>query len=250
MIELKSREERLALLPFYQNTGDTLLLSGLEGRLGRGFLSDDGQSALLLVQGFVFLGGAANAAFFRQAMQCDPGCFLTFSGRDDWLAIAKEWGAEIAMTRYAMDTPKAFDTEKLSSLACPPAGFVLRNADEALYHACFSLPWCRDCVSAFSDYAAFRENGFAVMALKEGQIVAACGAYAFSAGQWEVEIDTHPDFRRQGLAAACGAAFLLHCLEKGRKPHWDAMTPISLALAKKLGFIHPRAYRVQCREGD
>lgn len=250
MIECMNREERLALLPLYQNTKDTLLLSGLQGHLGRAFLSDDGQSALLLVQGFIFLAGKADEAFFREAMECDPGCFLTFSGSDDWLSIAASWGADIAMTRYSLDTPAEFDREKLEKLAVPPEGFELKAADEALYHACLKEDWCNDCVSAFPDYNDFARDGFAVMALYEGKIAAACGTYAFSDGQWEIEIDTHSDFRRRGLAAACGAAFILHCLERKMAPHWDAMTPISLALAQKLGFENPRPYRVVCREGE
>jgi len=238
------------LLPFYQNTKDTLLLSGLQGHLGRTFLSDDGKSAFAIVQGFVFLAGEPNIPFFREAVQCAPGCFLTFSGSDSWLSIAMDWGAEIEMTRYALDTPAAFDAEKLKRLAVPPEGFELKAADEALYNACLKLPWCNDAVSAFSGYAAFLRDGYAVMALKEGEIVAACGAYAYSDGQWEIEIDTHPAFRRRGLAAACGAAFILHCMKMKKVPHWDAMTPVSLALAEKLGFENPRSYRVVCREGE
>lgn len=251
MIEKKNREERRALLPFYQNTKDTLLLSGLQGHLGQGFLSDDGQSALLIVQGFIFLSGKPDAAFFRQAMKaCDPGIFLTFSGSNAWLSIAEDWGADLEMTRYALDTPAVFDEQKLKQLALPPEGFELRAADEALYHACRELSWCNDAVSAFPDYAAFFRDGYAVVALNEGKIAAACGAYAFSDGQWEIEIDTHPDFRRRGLATACGAAFILHCLERKKTPHWDAMTFVSVALAEKLGFENPRPYRVVCREGE
>jgi len=96
----------------------------------------------------------------------------------------------------------------------------------------------------------YSRNGYAVMALKNGEIAAACGVYAPADGQWEVEIDTHPAFRRHGLAAACGAKFLLHCIRMEKVPHWDAMTPVSLSLAEKLGFQNPRPYRVVCREGE
>lgn len=251
MIELINRGERLALLPFYQNTDNALLLSGLQGHLGRTFLSKERKSALLMVQGFVFLSGEEDAVFFREAMAaCDPGGFLTFSGSNPWLAIAADWGARIEMIRYALDTPVAFDEEKLQGLAAAPEGFEIKAADEALYLACRKTPWCCDAVSAFPDYAAFSRNGYAVMALKNGEIAAACGVYAPADGQWEVEIDTHPAFRRHGLAAACGAKFLLHCIRMEKVPHWDAMTPVSLSLAEKLGFQNPRPYRVVCREGE
>ena len=250
MIELFDREGRAALLPFYLNTKDTLLLSGLQGHLGRAFLSDQKKSSLVIVQGFIFLGGEPDEAFFRQAMACDPGWFLTFSGSKEWLAVAAAWGANIAMTRYDIENPAAFDREKLQKMALPPSGFEIRRADEKLYRQCLSLPWGNDVVSAYQDYDDFLAHGSAVFALEGDRIVAGCGAYAHADGQWEIEIDTHPDYRRRGLAAACGAAFLLLCMEKGITPHWDAMTPISLSLAKKLGFGKAHPYLVVCREGE
>ena len=250
MIELLGREGRAALLPFYQNTKDTLLLSGLQGHLGRAFLSDQQKSCLVIVQGFIFLGGEPDEAFFCQAMACAPKYFLTFSGSKEWLAVAVAWGANVAMTRYDIENPPAFDQNKLRALAAPPSGFVIHRADEKLYRQCLSLSWCNDVVSAYGDYDDFRARGGAVFALDGDQIVAGCGAYAHADGQWEIEIDTHPDYRRRGLGTACGAAFLLLCLEKGIAPHWDAMTPISLSLAGKLGFGKAHPYLVVCREGE
>ena len=48
--------------------------------------------------------------------------------------------------------------------------------------------------------------------------------------------------------SCCAAAFLLQCVRRGLRPHWDAMTPISRDLALKLGFVRPLPYPVVCRE--
>ena len=59
-----------------------------------------------------------------------------------------------------------------------------------------------------------------------------------------MEIDTHPDFRRRGLARSVAATMILHCLDEGIEPCWDAHNPESAALALQLGFVDPQAYTV------
>ena len=88
------------------------------------------------------------------------------------------------------------------------------------------------------------------MALQGERIVSGCGTYLHAPGALEIEIGTHPDFRRRGLAAACGAGFILAALEKGLSPHWDAMNEESCRLALRLGFGPARPYPVVCREGE
>ena len=248
---LTGRAARLALLPLFPGARDALLLSGLQGHLGQALLSADEQSALVLVGGFAFLGGPPQPALIRAAMDAQPSGFLTFSGSPDWLSLAKTLGAGKEMTRFDLETPARFDQDRLRRLARPPAGFRLQRVDTpALYEACRMAGGIGDIVNNYTDYTAFSRHGLAIAALKGDAIAAGCGAYAHADGQLEVEIDTAVPYRRQGLATACGAAFVLACLEKGLRPHWDAMTPVSAALAAKLGFLHPRPYPVVCREGE
>ena len=72
----------------------------------------------------------------------------------------------------------------------------------------------------------------------------ASGASSYSAysGGIEIEIDTKPEHRRQGLAYACGARLILECLERGLYPSWDAQNRISAALAVKLGYNFSHEY--------
>ena len=60
----------------------------------------------------------------------------------------------------------------------------------------------------------------------------------------EVEVGTRKDYRRQGLALACSAAFLLECLDRGIYPNWDAANEQSVGLAEKLGYVFHREYQV------
>ena len=250
MIELFGREGRTRLLPLFAGRQDALLLSGLQGHMGQAWLSDSGKSALVMMFGFIFLGGEPDGAFLREAAPLFPTGFLTFSGSAEWREEAKRIGALGEMIRYDMETPERFDTEKLRRLAVPPKGYTIVRVDSPeLYEKCLraegDLP---DVVRNYPDFAFFAAHAMAFAAFREGQVVAGCGTYAHADGQLEAEIDTHPLHRRRGLALCCGANFLLACVEKRLRPHWDAMTEISAVLAGRLGFLSPRPYPVVYRE--
>lgn len=250
MNELFTREERQALFPFFEGKNDPLILAGLQGIFGRAFISRDGLSALMIVRDFIFAAGYPSAPFFASATKHASSRFLTVSGEKEWLAIAKAWGAEIEMTRFDMETPARFDLEKLKKLALPPPGFSLRMMDEALFHQCLSQSWSADFVAAYPDFVSFSQNALGVIALERETPVSGCGAYLHAPGALEIEIGTRPDQRRKGLATACGAKFILSCLERGLLPHWDAMNEESRRLAEKLGFGPAHPYPVVCREGE
>lgn len=96
--------------------------------------------------------------------------------------------------------------------------------------------WSRDFCSCFDGPGDFVRRGLGVAALWEGVPVAGASSYIIYEGGIEIEIDTRPDHRRRGLAAVCGAALILMCLERGLYPSWDACDLRSVALAEKLGY--------------
>jgi len=58
----------------------------------------------------------------------------------------------------------------------------------------------------------------------------------------DIQITTHPDFRRRGLATAVSAALILECLERKIEPHWSAANDWSADLARKLGYVEDFAF--------
>ncbi len=58
----------------------------------------------------------------------------------------------------------------------------------------------------------------------------------------EVSIYVEEKYRRQGVATALGSRLTLECLRRGLRPNWDAATPESCKLAKKLGYVFTEAY--------
>jgi GNAT superfamily N-acetyltransferase len=80
------------------------------------------------------------------------------------------------------------------------------------------------------------EGAEVVRAVQKGRLVCAATSYATYPGHLEVAIATRPAFRGRGLGTAVAARLLLHCLETGVRPHWNASNPVSQRLAVRLGF--------------
>jgi len=88
--------------------------------------------------------------------------------------------------------------------------------------------------------------------LHQGTFVSGASAAAVGGGKFEIEIQTHRQFRRRGLARAVAAALILYCLEHGIEACWDAANEPSAALARQLGFHSTgkyEAYRLKQPEG-
>jgi predicted GNAT family acetyltransferase len=94
----------------------------------------------------------------------------------------------------------------------------------------------------FPSHEAFVRTSIGLGILHQGRYVAAASAAAIGGGKAEFEIQTHPQFRRRGLARAVGAALMLTCLERGLEPCWDAANAPSSALARQLGFRSTGTY--------
>jgi RimJ/RimL family protein N-acetyltransferase len=96
----------------------------------------------------------------------------------------------------------------------------------------------------------------------QGRAVSACYALAYGAEAYHINIWTHPDHRRKGLARYAAAAFLDESLGKKRPIYWinDAPNIASRRLAESLGFVytgdlatvdipvHPGAFHVSLAE--
>lgn len=131
--------------------------------------------------------------------------------------------------------------------ALPPE-LTLRRFTEDMFAQAKDLDWARDLLGQFSNYSDFAERGLAFGITDRGVLAAGAGAYSIYHGGLEIEIDTRPDYRRRGLASACGAALILACLELGIYPSWDAHDRRSLRLAEKLGYLPDKPYPVYLME--
>ena len=95
---------------------------------------------------------------------------------------------------------------------------------------------------SFANVEDFINNGVGFCALLEGTLVAYAVSYAAAPHSIEIEVQTHTDHRRRGLAVCLCSHLLHHCQTRGILPHWDAANEISARLANKLGFVKAEDY--------
>lgn len=92
----------------------------------------------------------------------------------------------------------------------------------------------------WGSFERFVESGFGFVVLAgSDDLLGAISSFALGEDQAEIDIATHEDYRRRGLATLMGCAFIAHCLEKDLTPSWTANygNHGSTATARKLGFV-------------
>ena len=213
----------------------------LQGEMGR-IQAVGESSAMACIGDFCFLVGDPVPELVERA-----DAPILVPGSEDWsrLIIEKLGGGAVPFTRYAVRcAPEYFDRGRLISFTSTlPKGFSIHPIGRESYFTLMGQEWSRDLCGNFKDADDFLIRGVGFVIIQGGNLpVAGAASYAACRGAIEIEIDTRPDFRRLGLAKACGARLILECLERGLYPGWDAHDGRSLALAEQLGYRLERPY--------
>ncbi len=226
---------------------ETMLWSCLQGIMGNIYAdqAEHPSCAMACLGDFCFFAGKPQPI----PMKLFPGEFrILVPQHPGWeKQIEQDFGPHIRPTvRYATQKdPTAFQHKLLrKALEALPDGYELRRIDKDLYQRCLQLPWCRDFVVQYPEYPFYRQYGLGVVMLHQDEIRAGASSYSSYQGGIEIEVDTLPAFRRQGLAYLCCAKLISDCLDRGWYPSWDAQNLESLALAQKLGYRFSHTYPV------
>lgn len=237
--------------PLFQNWNETLIWSCLQGVMGSIYADRQtrpGSAAAVLGDFCFFAGQVSRELILFVADILSPEFIIMVPQDEPWQKSISHMLQKRAIPRTRYATQKedgVFDRPKLKIiLNSLPAAYTLHSIDESLYRQCRLQPFSRDLVSQFPDWDTYRKYGLGMAVLKEGEIVSGASSYSRYREGIEIEIDTHMDYRRQGLAAACGAALILACLDRKLYPSWDAQNPASMALAEKLGYRFSHSYPV------
>ena len=94
----------------------------------------------------------------------------------------------------------------------------------------------------FNSLSDFIDKGLGFCTVHNGLVVSAATSMAKSSKAIDIEIQTHKDYRKRGLASAVGAKLVLSCIEKGVKPMWLAANVASEKLAEKIGYTKTGEY--------
>lgn len=230
----------------FDGWAETMIWSCLQGVMGSVYAPTDGEirSAAAQLNDFCFLAGEPDADLVTFDYGKD---YLILTPRNEaWAKLIEETTGVPRQMRYALRKDKhSFDPEKLQGMVDSlPGEYALHLIGHDLYEKCRAEEWCRDLVSGYPDWDSFDRLGLGVVVTKDGCIVSGASSYSSFVGGIEIEIDTHPAYRRRGLARICGAALILECLRRGLYPSWDAHNRASVALAQQLGYVFSHEYPV------
>lgn len=208
-------------------------------------LSED--AAMAILGDFAFFSGNPDEELIRfKPESCKQDFIIMVPQNAKWADLIEKCYGDKAkkVTRYAIKKETdIFDVEKLKQVVFSlPNGYDLKIMEEAEYKMCRENGWANDLVSNYKDYTTYKNLGMGIAVLKDGELVAGASSYSTYHKGIEIEIDTREDYRRKGLAYACGAKLILECLEKGLYPSWDAQNKWSVALAQKLGYHFSHEY--------
>lgn len=229
----------------FQDWQEPMILSALQGVMGSVYGNKD--SAVAAAVDFCFYSGKPNAQLISfWPKECKRDLRLLIPKNAQWeAAIEQTLGTNLKkVSRFCMKkTPEKFDREYLRQLMQTlPEGYTFRSFDKALYTQILEEKWGKSLVASYDDYCHFAQMGKGVAVMYGEQMAAGISSYCSFDGGYELEINTHDDFRRKGLGIACAAKFILECLELGLYPNWDAANESSLRMAQKLGYILDKEY--------
>ncbi len=215
----------------------------LEGAMGAARADHAVRPAVALIHlDFYLLAGDPNAAAAEEAVRSLRAPVSIVTSSADWQPLFRRvWGDALQTRTRVAFRPGAWQPLRLRGfIEALRDGFALRRVTAADAGRFAEL--ADSLVYNFSSLEDFIDRGVGFGIEHEGRFVSGCSSFAISSRKLEFEIQTHPDFRRRGLACATAAAMIEHCLDRGLEPCWDAHNDMSAALATKLGFVEPAPY--------
>lgn len=215
----------------------------LEGAMGAAFADDAARPSVAMLElDFYLLGGDRSASAAEEAVRSlTTPCSIVVSD-EAWAPLLRRAFGERLHTRTRVAfQPGDWDRPRLRGFieALPDALEVRRigSGDAARFEELAD-----SLVYNFASLEDFVERGAGYGIEQDGRFVSGCSSYAIGSSSLEFEIQTHRDERQRGLATACAARMIEHCLDHGLEPCWDAHNDISASLATKLGFTNPKPY--------
>ncbi|MDD4082393.1 MAG: GNAT family N-acetyltransferase [Sphaerochaetaceae bacterium] len=248
-ISLISGKELRKIDSLFYGWNETLILSCLQGYMGKAWVDNSfkPKSAQIVLGDFCFFAGVPNEALLRNFPNGFCSNFIIMVPQnEDWALLIEQVYKEKAIVkpRYAIKKEKdIFDIEKLEEIVKKVSkDYEIKLIDEKLYNLVLKNEWSKDFCFQFKNYLDFKKRGLGVFALKNGELVSGASSYSIYKDGIEIEIGTKVDFRRKGLASACGSRLILECLKRNLYPSWDAQNKSSVALAEKLGYNFDKEY--------
>ncbi len=249
MIQEIPPERHLDLISLFAGNRYLDLISRSLLKQGIGILHvddiDEPSVAMLTYKFIIFLAGDPHHDAVSEILDKVPQRFLLFIPDTTWVKKFEErWGSKLKsrertkfsstgltiehMERILQEMPKGMQLEPLTQYT------VKEISDQA--KGIINL--------LFPDLDSFMKTNFGFCLLERERIVSlALAATPFENGNFEIHIETDPEYQKRGLAMITAAQLIKHSLVTGLTPHWDADNQPSAKLATRLGFSDPEEYQ-------
>ncbi len=244
------QDKRAELVPLFEGHKylEALVFGTLLTDLGKVFVDDleNPKNVVLLFGNMVAFGGLGEGEVAKELVLKMPNKVGIVYPNDKWKElIIAHFGDKLIFKPRTKFSSANLDIEHIRKLKKRiPDGYEIVKIDEDTidkFEESLKVKINRFCGSM----ERFRKNGFGFCVIKDGKIVAdaTTGGLLYE-NAFELDIETHPDHRRKGLATVVGAALIEYSLENGYDPRWDAANKSSADLALKMGYTDPEDYDV------
>ena len=248
MIYKADNNVRQKLVEMFDDFDSTIVLSYLQGHMGNAWVDnlENPTVAQITVGIFVFYAGNPNAEEAEELLYNLPDFTLAIVDSDEWKKRIEtvhkgsiEKFQRFRFNKNPGDLDKEYIRDILSTL---PQNYEMKKIDKDIAKSSSFHALSEDFTSQFDSIDDFIDRGVGYAVLNKGQVVSAATSFSIFDDGIEIEIASHPEHRRKGLATIVASALILDCLDRGKYPSWDGANSESVELAKKLGYTLKESY--------
>lgn len=239
---------RQKLVPMFEKIDSSIVLSYLQGHMGTAWVDDleNPTVAQITVGIFVFYAGNPNAKEAEELLFNLPEFTLAIVDSDVWKKRIETVHSDNIekFQRYRFKkNPEHMDRTHIENLMSSlPKGYEIMRVDKNIAQSSSFNELSKDFTSQFDSIEDFINRGLGYAILHEGKVVSAATSFSIYDEGIEIEVASHPDHRRKGLATFVASALILDCIDRGKYPSWDGANSESVELAKKLGYVFKESY--------
>jgi len=248
MIYPLNSDSSYKIASMFENMNSTMLLSYLQGHMGKAWVDDleNPTVAQVMVGIFVFYAGDANSEAAKELLYNLPEHILAIVDTDDWKkrieTIHKERIEKFERFEFEKK-PEHLNVQQLQGyLSTLPEGYELKRMNESLVNEDSLQELSPEFTGQFDSAQDFLKRGLGFCIVHKGKVVSGASSFSIYDNGLEIEVATDADHKKMGLATVVSSALILDCIDKGIYPSWDAANPESLNLGKKLGYVLKRPY--------
>jgi GNAT superfamily N-acetyltransferase len=249
------KHEMPEIAHLFSGIEDSMVTACIQGYMGNAYVDKlpNPKAGLIISGEYSFFAGDAKckeaALLAEKLFDLNPSAetVCIFPGDEpEWeteLMKVKQYSPK-ALFRYRIAQKNhAFDEKLLSNYAAKiPTGYTLVTFNEKLYNQAISEDWSKEFCETFNSSEDYLARGFGFAVVYNDRLVAGASTMTVYDGGAEIQVATHPKYRKKGLAMVCAATLILECQRRGMKACWDAANKISKKMAIALGYEYIGEY--------